>query len=127
MTIAEVGKKYDITPDTLRYYERIGLIPKVGRTSGGIRDYNEMDCRWVEFAKCMRSSGLPVEALIEYISLYQQGDDTVEARKSILVEQHKLLAEKINEMQNTLDRLDVKIGHYEEYIVHIENALKRNN
>jgi len=127
MTIAEVGKKYDITPDTLRYYERIGLIPKVGRTPGGIRDYSEMDCRWVEFAKCMRSSGLPVEALIEYISLYQQGDDTVEARKSILVEQHKLLAEKINEMQNTLDRLNVKIGHYEEYIIHTENELKSNN
>ena len=58
MTIAEVSKKYDISADTLRYYERIGLIPPVNRNRSGIRDYTEADCRWVEFAKCMRGAGL---------------------------------------------------------------------
>lgn len=65
MTIAEVAKKYELTPDTLRYYERIGLLPNVNRTPGGIRDYNEEDCRWVEYIKCMRSAGVTVETLIE--------------------------------------------------------------
>ena len=46
MTIAEVSRAYDISADTLRYYERVGLLPSIGRTSGGIRNYSEEDCRW---------------------------------------------------------------------------------
>jgi DNA-binding transcriptional MerR regulator len=56
MTIAEVSKKFELSQDTLRYYERIGLIPGVNRNKSGIRDYTEEDCRWVEFIKCMRTS-----------------------------------------------------------------------
>ena len=69
MTIKEVSEKYDIPADTLRYYERIGAIPPVTRTSGGIRNYTEQDIAWVQLAKCMRSAGLPVEVLIEYLQL----------------------------------------------------------
>jgi DNA-binding transcriptional MerR regulator len=91
MKIAEVSEQYGISSDTLRYYERIGLIPPVNRSESGIRDYNELDLRRVEFIKCMRSAGLPVEVLIEYVGLVQQGDKTVEARKEILKEQRELL------------------------------------
>ena len=63
MTITEVSKLYYITPDTLRYYERIGLIPKIHRKKNGIRDYTQEDCNWVEFIKCMRNAGLPIETL----------------------------------------------------------------
>ena len=113
MTIAEVSKKYDISADTLRYYERIGLIPKVHRNKSGIRDYTEEDCGWVEFVKCMRRAGLQIEAIIEYVELYFQGDSTVEARKNILIEQRDRLAYKIEEMQSTLERLNKKIERYE--------------
>lgn len=81
MTIAEVSQKFDISPDTLRYYERIGLIPPVPRTSSGIRDYDEVSCGWISLMKCMRQAGVQIEALIEYVSLFQQGDSTREARK----------------------------------------------
>ena len=84
MTIAEVSKKFDLSQDTLRYYERIGLIPGVNRNKSGIRDYTEEDCRWVEFIKCMRNAGLPIEVLIEYVTLFQQGDETIEARKELI-------------------------------------------
>lgn len=114
MTITEVSKKYGLSADTLRYYERVGLIPKVNRNKSGIRDYTERDCGWVEFIKCMRSAGLPIEALIEYVSLYQQGDETVEARKEILIEQRKNLIEKFNEIKSTLEHLDMKIEKYKE-------------
>lgn len=117
MTIAEVAKKYDISADTLRYYERIGLLPAVKRNKSGIRDYSESDCNWVEFIKCMRGAGLPIEVLIEYISLYQMGDSTVEARKELLIEERKNLIARIEEMQKTLDRLNYKIEKYEEVIV----------
>lgn len=113
MTIAEVSKKYDISADTLRYYERIGLIPQVHRTPGGIRDYTEEDCGWVEFCKCMRGAGLTIEALIEYVSLAQQGEETIDARKKLLIEQRRLLQERIVEMQSTIQRLDKKIERYE--------------
>ncbi len=83
MTIAQVSQKYGISADTLRYYERIGLLPPVGRTKSGIRDYTEEDCNWVNFIKCMRSAGLPVETLIEYVGLFGQGDETIPARKDV--------------------------------------------
>ena len=69
MRIAEVSEQCDISPDTLRYYERIGLLPPVNRSESGIRDYDEIDLKRVEFIKCMRSAGLPIEVLIEYVSL----------------------------------------------------------
>ena len=81
MTIAQVSKKYDISADTLRYYERIGLLQNIARTSGGIRDYSENDCNWVEYVKCMRSAGVSIETLIEYITLFYKGDETIPARK----------------------------------------------
>lgn len=113
MTIAEVSKKYDISADTLRYYERIGLLPKVTRTKGGIRDYNEDSCQWIELIKCMRSAGIPIESLIEYCALTLQGDSTITARKELLEEERDKLRLKLEEMQNTLERLDYKISRYE--------------
>ncbi len=114
MTIAQVAKKHGMTPDTLRYYERIGLLPNVARTLGGIRDYSDDDLKRVEFIKCMRSAGLPIEVLIEYIGLVQQGDKTIDARKEILKEQRELLLSRIKEMQQTLDMLNYKINIYED-------------
>jgi len=84
MTIAQVSEKYGLTADTLRYYERIGLLPPVGRTAGGIRNYDESDCRWVEYIKCMRSAGVSIETLVEYVRLFHEGSATIPARKKLL-------------------------------------------
>lgn len=126
MTIAEVSEKFDLPQDTLRYYERIGLIPRVNRNKSGNRDYTEQDCKWVEFIKCMRASGLPIEVLIEYVALFQQGDATVEARKAIFIEQRKLLLKRMEDMQKTLENLDYKIAVYEQTVVEKENDLKKS-
>ena len=123
MKIAEVSEKFGISTDTLRYYERVGLIPAVNRTESGIRDYNEVDLRRVEFIKCMRSAGLPEEALIEYISLVMQGDHTIESRKEILNEQRKLLVGRMDEMQKTLDILNYKISIYESALLKKEKEI----
>lgn len=113
MTIAEVSKQYELTPDTLRYYERIGLIPPVHRNSSGNRDYTEDDCRWVSFIKCMRSAGLSIEVLMEYVTLFRQGDETREVRKELLEAQRRELIKRIEELQDTLAVLDRKIAGYE--------------
>jgi len=117
LTISEVSEKFGIPQDTLRYYERIGLIPRVNRNESGVRDYTEDDCNWVEFIKCMRGAGLSIRVLKKYVSLFQQGDSTIEARKGILMEQRRCLAERINEMRKTLDRLDYKIEMYENVLM----------
>jgi MerR family transcriptional regulator, aldehyde-responsive regulator len=123
MTIAEAGEQLKISPDTLRYYEKIGLIPPVKRNRGGIRDYGETDLNWVEFIKLMRGAGLPIEVLSEYVRLAMQGDETVGARKEILVEQRKKLRVRMAEMKKTIDRLNYKIEQYEDTLSKKENKL----
>jgi len=123
MKIMEVSEQFGLSSDTLRYYERIGLIPPVNRNESGIRDYNDLDLRRVEFIKCMRSAGLPIEVLIEYIALVQKGDKTIEARKDILIEQRELLVTRMQEMQKTLEILDHKIEVYENAVLKKEKQM----
>lgn len=113
MTIKEVSEQFDLSKDTLRYYERVGMIPPVTRTAGGIRDYQGEDLAWVELVKCMRSAGLTVEALIEYVKLFRIGDETIPARLQLLQEQRELLAEQKAQIQAAMARLDYKIERYE--------------
>ena len=124
MTIAEVAKRYGITPDTLRYYERIKLLPKIARPAGGIRRYGEEDCRWVEYIKCMRSAGVSVETLVEYVSLFHQGKETIPARKRLLLEQREQILARIQELNDVLARLDWKLDGYEERMLKYEEKLK---
>lgn len=126
-TISEVSKKYNISQDTLRYYEKIGLIPPVPRTKSGIRDYDETSCGWIELMKCMRSAGVQIEALIEYVKLFQEGEHTAIARKGILVEQRNILTDKIKKMQESLDRLNYKINRYDTVIIPKLNTIKSRN
>ena len=114
MTIKEVAEKYDISADTLRYYERVGMIPKVTRRPNGIRDYQESDLGWVELAICMRSAGLPIEVMIEYVKLYKEGDNTIPARLELLQEQMNALKEQKAQIESTVERLAYKIAKYEE-------------
>ena len=113
MTIKDVCERFDITQDTLRYYERVGMIPAVTRTAGGIRDYQESDLGWVQLAICMRNAGLPVEAMIEYVRLYQEGDTTISARLHLLTDQREVLLDRRKKIDETLDRLNYKIARYE--------------
>ena len=115
MTIAEVSRACSIPVDTLRYYERIGLLPPVNRSKSGFRDYTDSDRQWVSFIKCMRAAGIPVEALIDYVALFQQGGTTREARRQLLVEQREALRGRVEELQKTLDYLTEKIRRYDEW------------
>ncbi|WP_312200348.1 MerR family transcriptional regulator [Anaerospora hongkongensis] len=126
MTITEVSRKFDISQDTLRYYERVGLIPRVKRNKSGIRNYTEEDCNWVEFIKCLRGAGLSIEVLIEYVRLFLEGDDeTVEARKELLIEQRRQLILRMEEMERTLERMDYKIASFDQRIVKAEQTLRK--
>ena len=128
MTIAEVSKKTGLSTDTLRYYERIGIIPEVERSESGIRNYTDRDLGWIEFSKCMRGAGMSIESIIEYINLYNKGDATLEARKQLLISQKDIMQEKLNILKSTVDRLDKKIQNYENQMaVHEKDMLKTKN
>lgn len=120
MVISEVSGKYGLTQDTLRYYERIGLIPPVKRKPSGIREYDDYSCGWIEFIHCMRKAGIPVEVLVEYVQLYQQGHETKEVRKELLREEYRRLEDRIAELQAVKERLACKIENYD----HLEDSVE---
>ena len=113
MTIKEVSEKYNISADTLRYYERVGMIPPVTRTPGGIRNHSDEDIGWVLLAKCMRQAGLPVEVMAQYLKLSQQGDETIPARLQLLKDQRDTLIEQRKKLDETIERINYKISRYE--------------
>lgn len=122
MNISDVAKLTDLTPPTLRYYEKVGLIPPVKRIHGN-REYSMEDINWIEFIKCMRNSGFSIVSLVEYTNLFQQGDETAELRKNILIEERKNLIHKRDEMNQTIRKLNVKIENYENQFMAYENNL----
>lgn len=113
LTITQISDKYHIKPDTLRYYERIELIPQVPRQKNGNRYYNEQMQDWIEMIICLRHSGVSVEALIDYSKMMQEGDSTLQAREDLLKEQLELLEEKRFNLNRSITRLKHKILLYE--------------
>ena len=124
MTISEVSKQCNISPDTLRYYEKEGLITDINRTAGGVRDYTEQDCKQIEFIKCMRSAGLSIEVLRKYFELFKKGKRTLKARRDLLATEREQLHTRLTELQNTLNRLDYKISVYDKAIKSKTKELK---
>ena len=113
VTIKEVSEKYHISQDTLRYYERVGMIPRVTRTGSGHRDYQPDDLSWVELAKCLRSAGLTVEAIVDYVRLSKQGEGTEAARLELLRRQRADLEAQRQQIEEAMTRLEQKIARYE--------------
>ncbi|MDQ0208707.1 MerR family transcriptional regulator [Alkalicoccobacillus murimartini] len=125
MNIKTVSENTGVSADTIRYYERIGLIPAVKRNKNGVRVFDEEDIRWIEFSRQMRNAGLSIEALIEYISLFKDSDDsTIPARVDILTNEHEELQKRMNTMQSALERLKYKINNYESHMVPREKGLR---
>ena len=83
--------------------------------------------RWVEFVKCMRNASIPIETLIEYVSLFQQGNATKEARKQILIDQREQLIARMEQIQKSINLLNLKIERYEQLVVPAEEALKKDS
>lgn len=113
MKINEVSKRCNVTPDTLRYYEKVGLIGPINKNTSGIRDYTDSDINRIEFVMCMRSADVPIDVLVEYMRLYDIGDSTILERKNLLLKQKEKLEEKISNMKKAYDKLNYKINMYD--------------
>lgn len=123
MNIKKVSEKTGVSADTIRYYERIGLLPRVRRNKSGIRDFSEQDIATLEFIRCFRRAGMSVESLIEYMNLVEQGEGTEEARMHLLQEQRDKLDARIDELLATRNRMDYKIKNYQSILLEKENVL----
>lgn len=121
MRIEEVAQEFGVTKDTLRYWERIGLLPPIERNSSGYRDYSSHDMNWVYYIQVLRKAGMSIESLIEFVKLYRDGVQTQNARKSLLMDQRTQLAEQSAEIQKTLKYLDYKIEHWDDHMLGYEN------
>src|SRR5699024_8598119 len=115
---------HNISSDTLRYWERAGAIPRVSRDRNGYRDYDAEDLNWVHFTKCMRDIGVSIERIIEYISLFKQGDSTIPMRKELLNDQRDELAEKLRVLNSNYEMLNRKIDTYDEHMLSYEGKLR---
>lgn len=124
MNIKEVSEKFSISPDTLRYWEKVGAIPSVNRNKSGYRDYTIQDLDWISWTNCMRRAGVSVDNIVKYIKLFMEGDHTIPDRKKILQEQLVLIELKKNELQDTYDYLNKKISNYEQKVLKYEQRLK---
>ncbi|MDE6189162.1 MAG: MerR family transcriptional regulator [Clostridia bacterium] len=122
MTIKEVSEKYNISQDTLRYYEKVGIIRPVTRKNG-IRNYGEQEIANIEFVVCMRGAGLSIDVLVEYLKLYDQGDETQAARRQLLIDEREKLKAKIEQMNAALEKLNYKIDVYYKEIVEKEKVM----
>lgn len=121
MTIGEVALEFSLSQDTLRFYEKKGLIGPIKKRSSGIRDYQEEDLRRIEFIKCMRDAEIPIDILKQYLDLFDEGDNTINMRRILLEEQRDILKNKILKMQEAFEKLNYKIdlynkGKLDEYI-----------
>ena len=113
MTVREIAAKTNMSTDTLRYYERIGLLPPVPRNAAGIRNYDEYFVNFINFIKKLKASGMSLEHIIDYIRLAEMGDATIQERKKLLAEARETLLDKINSLQLVAELADYQLRNYE--------------
>ncbi len=118
--IAQVSEKFDVTKETLRYWERSGLLPTIPRNESGYRDYGEYELNWIFFIQAMRKAGVSIEALVEFVELYRLKTDTRAAQKQLLVEQRDKLEQQKREIEKTLNYLNYKLDNFENHVLNYE-------
>ena len=110
MNIKEASARTGLSADTLRYYEKEGLIPPVRRDESGYRDYDEHTLSWIELIQLFRGTGIPVSRFAEYVKLAFSDSDTKEARRAILADIRDDLKERIARLQSCLDVTEYKLA-----------------
>lgn len=113
-TISEVAAFTGLTAHTLRWYERIGLMPHVDRSHTGQRRFRNRDLDWLNFITKLRLTGMPVADMVRYAELVREGDHTFEARQELLERTRRDVLARMAELQGTLAVLDYKINFYAE-------------
>jgi DNA-binding transcriptional MerR regulator len=112
-SIQRAAAETGLSPDTLRYYERIGVLPGVARSPSGHRRYGEGDIGWIKLVQCLRATGMPIEELHQYAMLMQQGDSTARQRLQLLEGHRTRINEEMRELTTALELVERKIAGYD--------------
>jgi len=112
-TVGEMAKLLGVSPSTLRFYDREGLLPFVARSDGGIRVFTDENIRWLRLIGCLKQAGMPLREIKRYIELSFEGDGTIEARLEMFVQQREKLENQIAELRRTLEVVEYKCWFYE--------------
>ena len=112
-TVGEMARRLGVPASTIRYYDKEGLLPFVGRSSGGIRVFTEKDFEWLRIIECLKKTGMSLKDIREYIELAMQGDETIARRLELFRKQRTVLEARMAELQQTMDTLDYKCWFYE--------------
>ena len=126
MNSKEVALMFDLPIDTIRYYERVGVIPPITRDKNGYRIYAKRDLNWIFLAKSLRKAGLSIESLIEFATLAQSKENVRAAQKQILQDQLTEINAKLEEMVRARDLLEYKIETFDDHVAKI-NAGELND
>ena len=116
MTIQRVAAETGLSADTLRWYEKIGLLSGIARSESGHRRFSEDDLGWIRFLQCLRSTGMPIEQIQRYAELVREGDHTAPERRQLLEAHRRTIRREIQQLRGMLDIVEKKIAYYESLI-----------
>ncbi len=125
-TIGQVAKIMGLTTHTLRFYDKEGLLPNVGKTTSGIRKFSDADLNWLIMIDCLKSSGLQLKDIKHYIELLKEGDKSLKERAMIFHKQKIKCQQEINNLKQTMKKIDFKIKYYDEAMKHGEANVYKN-
>lgn len=117
MNIKKVSERFDIPEPTLRYWEDLGLIPKVPRNSSGYREYGEKEIKWVLFTIAMRRAGMSLTSLRQLVDAYRNHHDDYEAQKAIIKKQYDKMVKQRDQLNQTINYLGYKLDHFEDHYI----------
>lgn len=120
MTINEISKKFSLSKDTLRYWEKEKLIPTVKRDKNGYRVYDTKEQNWVFYIMVLRKAGMSIKKLKKFVNLYMKDSSTAEIRKHLLIVQRSQLNKEIKNIKKTVNYLDYKIDHFDDQLLSFE-------
>ncbi len=111
-TIKQVSEKINLTVHTLRYYDKMGILPFVDRDYNGNRLFTDNDVEWLGLICCLKNTGMPLKQIKKYIQACFEGDSTLEYRRKMLVAHRQEVLKQINDLKNNLETINYKISHY---------------
>jgi DNA-binding transcriptional MerR regulator len=115
-TIREAAGRTGLSQDTVRYYERIGLVPPVGRDRSGYRRYTQDDLEWLVFVTRLRATGMPIADIATFVELAMRGDRTVPQRLELLEAHRQAVEAQWREVRAHLRLIQSKIAYYRELV-----------
>jgi DNA-binding transcriptional MerR regulator len=111
-TPGQVAEQTGFSLDTLRYYERIGLLDDIARNPGGQRVFTGDDVAWLRLLRCLRDTGMPIQRLVRYAALARGGEETIGERLDVLAEHDRDIDDKIAHLRVEQERIRAKIAYY---------------